>query len=87
MVVEVVELEEELEFFKSNRKEWLEKYRDKYVLIKRRELIDVFATLEDAYKEGVKRFGNQPFLIKQVVEVEPVEKTPSLMFGIIHADL
>jgi len=82
-----VEFEEELKFFESKRMEWLEKYRDKYVLIKGKELIDVFATLEDAYKEGIKRFGNKPFFIKQVVEVEPIEKTPSLMFGIIHANL
>ncbi|MFQ5759192.1 MAG: DUF5678 domain-containing protein [Candidatus Bathyarchaeia archaeon] len=82
-----MELEEELEFFGSKRREWLEKYKDKFVLIKGKELIDVFATLEDAYKEGVRRYGNQPFFIKQVTEVEPIEKTPSLMFGILHANL
>ena len=43
--------------------------------------------LEDAYKEGVKRYGNQPFFIKKVVEVEQTEKIPSLILGIIHADL
>jgi len=80
-----MELERELKFFESKRKEWLKDYKDKFVLIKEEELIDVFSTFEDAYKEGVKRYGNQPFLIKKVTEEEEVEKLPSLTLGIIHA--
>jgi len=82
-----VELEKELEFFESKKEEWLKEYKDKFALIKGEELIDVFSTLEDAYKEGVKRYGNQPFLIKRVTEEEEVEKIPSITFGIIHANL
>ena len=82
-----MELEEELEFFESKREEWLEKYKDKFVLIKGRKLIDTFTSLEDAYKEGVKQFGAQSVFIKQVLEAEPVEKTPSLMLGITHANI
>jgi len=82
-----MQLQEEVEFFDLKRKEWLEKHRDKYVLIKGKELIDAFVSFEDAYKEGVRRYGNQPFFIKKVTEEEPIEKTPSLMLGIIHADL
>jgi hypothetical protein len=82
-----VELEQELKFFESKKKEWLKDYRDKFVLIKGEELIDVFNTLEDAYKEGVKRYGNQPFLIKKVTEEEETETLPSLTSGIIHAHL
>lgn len=85
--VEKVALETELRFFESKKEEWLEKYRDKYVLIKKEELIDVFTSLEDAYKEGVRRFGNQPFFIKKVTEVEQTEQIPSLTLGIIHANL
>lgn len=82
-----VELEKELNFFESKKKEWLRNYKDKFVLIKGEELIDVFNTLEDAYKEGVKRYGNQPFLIKRVTEEEEIETLPALMSGIIHAHL
>jgi len=85
--LKAMELEEELKFFESKRAEWLEEYRDKYVLIKGKELIDVFTSLEDAYKEGVKRYGNQPFFIKKVSEVEPTEITPSLMLGVTRANL
>lgn len=84
-VVVGVELERELKFFESKKKEWLEDYKDKFVLIKGEELVDVFSTFEDAYKEGVKRYGNRPFLIKKVTEEEEVEKLPSLTLGIVHA--
>lgn len=80
-----VELERELKFFESKKKEWLENYKDKFVLIKGEELVDMFSTFEDAYKEGVKRYGNQPFLIKRVTEEEEVEKLPSLTLGVAHA--
>jgi len=82
-----IELEEEFEFFESKKTEWLGRYKEKFVLIKGRELIDVFASFEDAYKEGVKRFMNQPFFIKQVIEIESIEETPSLTLGIIHANI
>ena len=84
---ELVELQKELEFFESKKAEWLQDHRDKYVLIKGEEFIDVFASFEDTYKAGVKLYGNQPFLIKKVTEVEPVEETPSIMLGVINAHL
>ena len=82
-----MELQAEYAFFDSKREELLEKYSDKYVLIKGKKLLDVFTSLEDAYKEGVKLFGTQSFFIKQVLAVEPIEKTPSLMLGITHANI
>jgi len=85
--VSEIELEEEFEFYQAKKAEWLGKYKDKFVLIKGRELIDVYASFEDAYKEGVKRYGIQPFFIKQVTEIESIEETPSLTLGIIHANL
>jgi len=84
---ESLELEEELGFFESKKAEWLGLFKDKFVLIKGERLIDVFTSFEDAYKEGVKRFGNQPFFIKQVVEIEPTEQIPSLTLGIIYANI
>ena len=84
---ERLELEEELRFFESKKAEWLTSYKDKFVLIKGQELIDVYASFEDAYKEGVRRFGNAPFFIKQLLETEHTEKLPSLTLGIIHANI
>lgn len=82
-----MELENELKFFESKRAEWLEKYKNKFVLIKGEELIDVFDTMGDAYNAGVKKYGTQPFLIKRVSEEEQVETSPALALGIINANL
>ena len=81
----IMELVEERAYFQSKKAEWLERHKNKYVLIKGNELIDVFYSFEDAYKEGVKQFGNQPFLVKKVVEKEKIEKIPALVLGILHA--
>jgi hypothetical protein len=78
-------LEKELKFFESKKAEWLKRYKDKFALIKEEELIDVFDTFGDAYKEGVKRYGNQPFFIKKITEEERTETFPALTLGIIHA--
>ena len=80
-------LEKELMFFESKKAEWLRNYKDKFALIKEEELIDVFDTFGDAYKEGVKRYGNQPFLIKKISEEERFEKLPALTLGIIRASV
>lgn len=80
-------LREELEFFNSMRSKWLESYRDKFVLIKGKDLIGVFDSFRAAYEAGVKKLGNTPFLIKRVTEKEQVERFPALTLGILHAHL
>jgi hypothetical protein len=35
-----------------------------------RKLIDTFKSKEDAIRQGYKLFGNTPFLVKHIVEVE-----------------
>lgn len=87
MEQEKIVLEKELKFFESKKAEWLRNYKDKFALIKEEELIEVFDTFGDAYKEGVKRYGNQSFLIKRIEEEERVETLPSLMLGIIRASV
>jgi hypothetical protein len=37
-----------------------------FALLKDDQLIDVFVAYEDALKEGYKRFGTTPFLVKQI---------------------
>ena len=78
-------LEKELAYYEKNRTEFLSKYEWKYLLIKESELVGVFDKAEDAYSEGLRRFGNAPLLIKQVLREERVEHIPVLSLGIIHA--
>jgi uncharacterized protein DUF5678 len=65
-------LEQELQTFHEQKGHLLEKYRDRYVLIKGDEIVADFESRGDALREGYKRFGREAFLVKKVEEVEQV---------------
>jgi len=35
-------------------------------------VVDTFAAYEDALKAGYQRFGLEPFMVKQILAIEPV---------------
>lgn len=63
-------LQEEVEFFDRKRLELLERAPGKYALIKGSELIGIFDTEIQAARTGYLQIGNEPFLIKQIVEAD-----------------
>lgn len=65
-------LEKELETYKSKLPE-LKQHEGKFVLIQGDEVVDTYTSYEDAIKEGYKRFGLQPFLVKQIHSIEQVQ--------------
>lgn len=70
-----ISLGSEYEFYKESKKKLLTEGREgKFVLIKDKSLVDFFDTEKEAYEEGVKRFGTDLFLIKQVLKEEPIER-------------
>jgi len=66
-------LREEIAFFDSMRAEWLKDHGGEWALVRGRELLGFFPSLEEAYTHGRDRFGNDPFLVKRVVPSDPVE--------------
>ncbi len=80
-------LSEELEYFERHREELLTRYKGKFVVVKGSKLIGHFATAEEAYEAAVTRFGEEPFLLKQVLAEEPPAQLPMLYTGIISARL
>lgn len=44
----------------------------KYVLIKGEELLGVYPTREESLEQGYERYLFEAFMVKQIVEVEPV---------------
>lgn len=80
-------LEEELAYYNQHREDLLSKYEGKFLLIKGSELVGSFENAEAAYQEGLRRFGNTPFLIKPVLREEPVHQIPALSLGILHASV
>ncbi len=65
-------LEQELKTFEENKEKLLVEKKGRFVLIKGNEVVSDFASFEDALSDGYKRYGNKEFLVKQVVESEPV---------------
>ena len=80
-------LEKELAFFNRNKAGYLKEYKNKYLLIKGEELIGYFDTNEAAYEAGIQKYGNVPFLIKQVLEHEPTLTISSVFMGTANANL
>jgi hypothetical protein len=64
--------EEEMAYYNQHRQEFLSKYEWKYLLIKGSELLGTFNDAQQAYTEGLRRFGKVPFLVKQVLREEQV---------------
>ncbi|MBU1290909.1 hypothetical protein KKB17_03690 [bacterium] len=65
-------LKKDLDYFESKLDELLGKSKGEYALIHEGQLIDTFKSKEDAIKRGYELFGNSPFLVKMISEVEDI---------------
>ncbi len=74
-------LDEELKTYQAHRDELLGRAKERFVLIKGDQLIDDFESRQDALQRGYAEFGNQAFLVKQVVEVEAPQNYTSFQIG------
>ncbi len=63
-------LQTELKTYERHRDELLGKSEGKYVLVHGTEIAGVFDSKQDAIEQGYERFGNVPFLVKQILKVE-----------------
>jgi len=63
-------LQQELEFFESQRLDVLARAPGKYALVKWFQLIGIFDTELEAARAGYRQLGNEPFLIKHIVEAD-----------------
>ena len=67
-------LEVERRFFEANRERLMNEGAGKFVLIKGRKVYGFYETKFDAIDAGYERFGNVPFFVHKVTEVqEPVQ--------------
>jgi hypothetical protein len=44
----------------------------KWVLIQGERVVDTYSSYDDALKSGYKEFGLKPFLVKQILAIEPI---------------
>jgi hypothetical protein len=75
-------LEVELKTYEDHRDELLGSDSGKFVLIRGEQVISVFDAKADAIRAGYERFGNVPFLVKQVVQVEVPQNFTSNLLGV-----
>jgi hypothetical protein len=78
-------LEKELALFAKMKPELLKNYSGKFALIHGESFIGAFDSAENAYAEGVKRFGRESFLVKKISEQEEVYRNQALSLGLMHA--
>lgn len=76
-------LAEETSFYEENRDDFLMKYPNRHLLIKGREIIGSYETYSQAVEEGVKRFGQGPFLVRLAGADEPQAGSPALALGLL----
>jgi len=79
-------LEQELRYFESRRAELLTQHKGQIALVKGEELIGTYSTTREAFTQGVRLFGNQPFLLKAIEERDQIASIPALAVGAISAD-
>jgi hypothetical protein len=63
-------LEKELAAYEAAKPTLLPQALGKFVLIRDGQVVDTFDAELDAVKAGYRKFGNVPFLVKEVTEVE-----------------
>jgi len=63
-------LKTERRFFEENRRQLLQKAAGRFVLIKGRKVSGFFEAKFEAIEAGYERFGNVPFFVHKVTEVE-----------------
>ncbi|MCY4150629.1 MAG: hypothetical protein OXE94_00115 [Aestuariivita sp.] len=76
-------LSEELRFYQENKEDFLHKYTNRYLLIKGSTLVGTFAAKKQAIGQGVRQFGNEPFLIRLSGEDTPTFTVPVLALGLL----
>jgi len=66
-------LAEELSWYEANKADWVKSHQGEFVLISHKNVAGFFPSFHSAYEAGLTNFCiNTDFLIKQVVEHEPV---------------
>lgn len=78
-------LERELATFEKERERLEREHSGKFVLIHGDEAIGTYDSFDTAADEGLRRFGREPFLIRQVGEA-PVELPTALIYGLTSAN-
>ena len=77
--VSIAALTEEMATFRDRLPELLREHEGEFVLIKGTEIVGVFFDRSAALREGYRRFGIVPLLVRQIVASDPVVYLPNVV--------
>jgi len=77
--VSIAALTEEMATFRDRLPELLCEHEGEFVLIKGTEIAGVFLDRSEALREGYRRFGIVPLLVRQIVASDPVVYLPNVV--------
>jgi len=80
-----MELQVEQEYFERIRQDLLRRHPHKFALVHDSQLLGVYTTAEEAYVAGVRKLGNRPFLVREIMIDEKIVQAPALTFGLLRA--
>jgi hypothetical protein len=78
------ELAPELAYYTQHKEELLRHHAGAFVVVRGSELLGAFTTESEAYEAALKKYGNTPVLIRQVLRDEPRIQFPALVVGAIR---
>jgi hypothetical protein len=81
------DIDTELEAFEAQLEELLAEHEGKFALVKNGNVIGTFDGEGDAYTEGVKLFGDDVFLVRQILSTKTLESLPALFSGVVNAGI
>jgi hypothetical protein len=74
-------LEKERKVYAKQRPELLKTHAGQFALIHDDELVGTYTSFAEAYGEGVKKFGTEPFFIQEIRADDQQAQTPALDVG------
>ncbi|MBW8011203.1 MAG: hypothetical protein FVQ83_08185 [Chloroflexi bacterium] len=66
------QISKEIKVFEKNRASLVEKSRGKFALVYKDKVIGIFDTEEEAIQIAYNKFGNVPFLVKEILEEDRI---------------
>ena len=80
-------LAKELEAYKRMKEKLLKENEGKVVAIKDSNIIGIYDSEEEAFKNVVENYGFVPVLIKRIVREEKPENLPSYTYGLLSVTM
>lgn len=84
---EITEKDANRAAFEAQRAALLKEHSGKFALFHDGALVDVYDSMDSAYKAGVEQFGLEGLYIGRVTDKPAMAQLPALMHGLVHAHI